>query len=60
MLRNKIERALRCAACLTVLTSSSLLWAQDADVTGVGNESPLYRGEQLLQTGSYAAAAEML
>lgn len=60
MLRNKIERALRCAACLTVLTSSSLLWAQDADVTGVGNESPLYRGEQLLQTGSYAAAAEIL
>ncbi len=58
MLRNKLLPILRTGCCLVLLSGSSSLLAQQA--TGVGSESPLYRGEQLLQNGSYAAAAEIL
>lgn len=43
-------------AALMLLAGAALAQFDEPDR---GNESPLYRGEQLLQTGSYAAAAEV-
>ncbi len=50
-------RILKLTFVLLLSLSASPLLAQVSD--GTGNESPLFRGEELLRTGSYAAAAEI-
>lgn len=44
-------------ALILLLLSSPALWAQDSD--GNVSNSPLFRGEQLMLDGSYAAAADI-
>ena len=55
---NKLLAGFIALAAVLLLPAGAAL-AQFDDNQAPGNESPLYRGEQLLQTGSYAAAAEV-
>lgn len=58
-LSNKPMAKIRSLICIALLSSiANNVLAQDSAQTNTG-ESPLFRGEQLLMTGSYAAASDV-